>query len=99
MLNADITRFVIYIRHFVSGIEFDESGCDRDCSIDIEKKECRYKLNIETYSTMSKACFDCPHTESDCYRPDCVTGDGYKRQLYTVNRQLPAPQIRVCWLL
>ena len=60
------------------------------------KDTCEYELHIETYATMSKACYDCPNLAEDCNREDCVPADGFKRQLYTVNRQLPAPAIHVC---
>jgi len=45
---------------------------------------------------MSKACFDCPFNLTDCYRPQCITGTGIKRQLISVNKQMPGPAIQVC---
>ncbi|XP_067950161.1 uncharacterized protein [Watersipora subatra] len=75
---------------------FDQSGCDRNCDADPVAKTCEFELKIETYTTMSKACYQCPATLSDCNRPHCAVADGFARQIYTVNRQLPSPAIRVC---
>ena len=37
-----------------------------------------------------KACYNCPGinatTLKDCFRPHCITADGYERGLITVNR-------------
>lgn len=48
---------------------------------------------------MSKACYNCPSNKSDCYRPHCVTGDGMKRTITTVNRMIPGPSIEVFKML
>jgi len=56
---------------------------------------CEYDLTLETYVTMSKACFLCPFVLSDCDREHCVAADGVRRMFYAVNRELPSPQIRV----
>lgn len=56
---------------------------------------CRYNFTIEWYQTMSKACYDCPLVLDDCKRPDCITGDGRKRSIVVVNRQMPGPSIEV----
>ena len=42
-----------------------------------------------------QACFGCPGNRTDCYRPHCVAGDGMRRGLVTVNRQMPGPPIEV----
>lgn len=74
---------------------FPGHPCDRPCLSDTQPMVCYYKMNVETYATMSKACFNCPFTEADCERPHCVPGAGFNRLIYTINRQLPSPQIRV----
>lgn len=45
---------------------------------------------------MSKACYNCPFNETDCYRPHCVSADGMKRSITVVNRMMPGPSIEVC---
>lgn len=50
---------------------------------------------VETYTTMSKACYDCPSNVTDCYRPHCIPADGYQKTIYVANRQLPGPTIEV----
>ncbi|XP_041471333.1 laccase-1-like [Lytechinus variegatus] len=57
---------------------------------------CRYTFDIEWYSTMSRACFDCPCNQSDCERERCVAADGFRRPIVVANRQLPGPAIEVC---
>ena len=32
---------------------------------------------------------------SDCFLPQCLTGDGYQRGFMSINRQLPGPTINV----
>ncbi|XP_066583904.1 uncharacterized protein [Prorops nasuta] len=58
--------------------------------------ECYYTFNVESYYTMSKACYDCPFNVTDCFRPHCIPADGVKRSILVVNRQLPGPPIEVC---
>uniref|UniRef100_A0A1I8F792 Peptidase_S9 domain-containing protein n=1 Tax=Macrostomum lignano TaxID=282301 RepID=A0A1I8F792_9PLAT len=36
------------------------SECVRNCSADPGPRECRYRIRLEWFMTMSKACFDCP---------------------------------------
>ena len=57
---------------------------------------CEYDWTIEWYSSISKACLDCPFNQSSCNRPHCVTGDGVKRAVITVNRMIPGPSLIVC---
>lgn len=57
---------------------------------------CRYKFQVEWYQTLSKACYDCPYTSSDCFRPDCISGDGSRRSVSVVNRQMAGPAVEVC---
>lgn len=45
---------------------------------------------------MSKACYYCPSNITDCFRPHCVSADGMKRSILTVNRMMPGPSIEVC---
>lgn len=56
---------------------------------------CRYKFTIEWYQTLSKACYSCPYNRTDCLRPHCIPGDGTKRPVVVINRQLPGPAIEV----
>ena len=76
--------------------DFKSHPCNRDCT-NSNVMTCRYKMSIETYTTMSKACYMCPFVPEDCDRPQCITSSGFPRVLYAVNRQLPSPQIRVCF--
>ncbi|KAJ1521928.1 hypothetical protein ONE63_002262 [Megalurothrips usitatus] len=57
---------------------------------------CRYDFHVESYHSMSKACYGCPGNATDCARPDCIAADGVSRALVVVNRQLPGPSLQVC---
>ncbi|KAK7465077.1 hypothetical protein BaRGS_00037735, partial [Batillaria attramentaria] len=57
---------------------------------------CEYNFTVETYLTLSKACWDCPFNVTDCFRLQCVSGDGHRRPIVTINRELPGPAIEVC---
>nr|CAD7446408.1 unnamed protein product [Timema bartmani] len=70
--------------------------CSRPCKVGDEPMTCRYKFSVEWYMTMSKACYDCKSNKTDCFRMDCIPGDGFKRPVVVVNRQLPGPSIEVC---
>ena len=50
---------------------------------------------MEAYHTLSKACFDCPFNQTDCFRPHCVPADGFEKSILTVNRMIPGPAIQV----
>lgn len=52
-------------------------------------------VQLEHYETLSKACYNCPHNVSDCYRPHCIAADGVRRTILTVNRMMPGPKIEV----
>ncbi|XP_015430718.1 PREDICTED: laccase-like [Dufourea novaeangliae] len=58
--------------------------------------ECHYVFKLESYHTMSKACYDCPFNITDCFRTDCIPTDGIGRSILVVNRQMPGPSIEVC---
>lgn len=56
---------------------------------------CRYGLTIENYATMSKACYDCPYNHTDCFRPHCISADGYEKTVIVANRRIPGMTIEV----
>lgn len=58
---------------------------------------CEYNWTVEWYSVLSRACGNCPFNETDCYRPHCVSANGFVRGISVVNRMLPGPQINVCY--
>jgi len=69
--------------------------CTRECRVG-ESLTCYYKMQIEWYSVLGKACFNCPLNMTDCYSKHCIPGDGVERGIITVNRQLPGIPISVC---
>lgn len=68
--------------------------CLREC-IKGQQLTCYYEFIVESYETLSKACFNCPQVKSDCFRPHCAAADGIKRSIITVNRMIPGPVIEV----
>ncbi|KAK2575713.1 hypothetical protein KPH14_012102 [Odynerus spinipes] len=77
-------------------IDWKRHPCRRRCKDDGPPMECHYTFKVESYHTMSKACYDCPFNVTDCFRPHCVPADGMKRSILVVNRQMPGPPIEVC---
>ena len=81
---------------YILNKDYKNHPCIRKCDKHTKPMVCKYNWTIEWYSTMSKACLDCPFSESNCHRPHCVTGDGVKRPIITINRMLPGPSLIVC---
>nr|KAF7421813.1 hypothetical protein H0235_009649 [Vespula pensylvanica] len=77
-------------------IDWNKHHCRRVCKDGGPAMDCYYTFKIESYRTMSKACYDCPFNITDCFRPHCIPADGIKRSVLVVNRQLPGPAIEVC---
>ena len=48
------------------------------------------------YSTLSRACYNCPHNYTDCLRENCILADGKLKTIEVVNKLLPGPSIQVC---
>ncbi len=57
---------------------------------------CEYEFTLESYLVLSRACIFCPENSTDCDREQCITADGKKRSIQSVNRLLPGPSIQVC---
>jgi L-ascorbate oxidase len=57
---------------------------------------CEYEWVIEWYSTLSKACLDCPLNMTNCNNKHCIPGNGVIRPVMSVNRMIPGPGIHVC---
>ncbi|KAF5305483.1 hypothetical protein FQA39_LY01574 [Lamprigera yunnana] len=70
--------------------------CTRTCRKNDVPMLCKYQFKLEWYQTLSKACYNCPFNIEDCKRPHCIPGDGNKRPVLVVNRQMPGPSIEVC---
>lgn len=58
--------------------------------------QCNYKFVVEWYTVLSKACLNCPKNSTDCFRKDCISADGFKKAVVSVNRLIPGPTIQVC---
>ncbi|XP_055302470.1 uncharacterized protein LOC129568512 isoform X2 [Sitodiplosis mosellana] len=70
--------------------------CRRECIQNTTPRTCSYKFVLEWYETLSKACYDCPSNETDCFRPHCIFVDGFRRSVLVVNRMMPGPMIDIC---
>lgn len=80
---------------FKEELENGPHPCLRECKEGEERMICYYHFSMEWYQTMSKACYDCPYNQSDCYRQDCIPADGMNRALNVINRKMPGPSIEV----
>ncbi|XP_059153746.1 uncharacterized protein LOC131939461 [Physella acuta] len=76
--------------------DYKNHPCTRSCTDDGQPMTCDYNFLVEHYHTLTKACWNCPITPDDCYRPHCVYADGGQRGIITVNRMMPGPSIQVC---
>ncbi|XP_033096094.1 uncharacterized protein LOC117100492 isoform X2 [Anneissia japonica] len=74
----------------------DGNECKRECKWPAEPAVCRFNFTVEWYYPLSKACFRCPHSLTDCNLPHCIALNGVKRPILVANRQLPGPMIQVC---
>ena len=82
MLLASI--MIILTIHGTFGVS--THPCDRVCKAGLPPMECHFTFNVELYSTLSKACFNCPQNLTDCDREDCISGDGFKKSITVINR-------------
>lgn len=57
---------------------------------------CEYEWTLETYSTMSRACYKCPQNYTDCERENCLVADGVAKPVEVVNKLFPGPALHVC---
>lgn len=57
---------------------------------------CEYDWTLEMYSTLGRACFNCPRNFTDCLRENCILADGKLKTIEVVNKLLPGPSIQVC---
>nr|XP_053655696.1 uncharacterized protein LOC128704618 [Cherax quadricarinatus] len=69
--------------------------CYRKC-VPGHTQTCYFHFDVQDYQTLSRACYDCPRNVTDCERPQCVPGDGVRRRILVINKQLPGPTIQVC---
>ncbi|XP_021367995.1 laccase-1-like isoform X1 [Mizuhopecten yessoensis] len=75
--------------------DYRDHPCIRTCQVNYPMV-CEYAFRAEYFYTLTKACWNCPHNVSDCYRPGCVPADGNSRAILVINRMLPGPGIHVC---
>ncbi|XP_064615679.1 uncharacterized protein LOC135479706 [Liolophura sinensis] len=68
----------------------------RSCEEGEPARTCEYYFTVEWYFVLTKACYNCPFNKTDCYRPHCISADGFPRAVVVVNRMLPGPAIQVC---
>lgn len=71
-----------------------QNDCNRTC--DGLSRVCSYTFELEWFLSLGRACFDCPTTQSDCFRQDCIVGGGFQRGVTAINRMMPGPTIEVC---
>lgn len=80
---------------FTNRDSYRSHPCLREC-VKGQPLTCYYEFVVEEFNTMSKACYNCPSNQSDCFRPHCIAADGMKRTITVVNRMMPGPSIEVC---
>ncbi len=100
-----VTYHILLACTFTQALVIEDTGihkyynhhkCIRECRANALPMICEYHFTVESYHTLSKACYDCPYNQTDCERPHCVPGDGVERSIMVVNRLMPGPSIQVC---
>ncbi|KAK3597532.1 hypothetical protein CHS0354_018130 [Potamilus streckersoni] len=92
ILNMDLATVALAI----DLSDYRNHPCRRECTKSTPPMICQYDFRLETYHTMSMACYDCPYNQSDCLRSHCVAADGVLRGIKVVNRMMPGPSINIC---
>lgn len=95
-VESDVDRANVKYDEITGELIGGKHPCHRECFEGEEPMICYYLFKIEWYQTMSKACYDCPYNETDCFRPDCIPADGMNRPLNVINRKMPGPAVEVC---
>ena len=79
-------------------LDYKDHPCQREC-VPNKPMVCRYTLYVETMFTMEPNCGACSRNNTGpCSTPTCLVGDGSTRLVYSINRLLPGPQLRVILL-
>ena len=81
-----LTSAIIIILTIQGAFGVSKHPCDRMCKVGLQPMECHFTFTVESYSTLSKACFNCPQNQTDCDREDCISGDGVKKSIIAINR-------------
>ncbi|KAK3595486.1 hypothetical protein CHS0354_021582 [Potamilus streckersoni] len=90
-----IAVFSLFLTGVDSTVRSDHL-CNRPCIYGASPFTCEYYFTVEWYWVLSKACHECPFNLTDCFRPQCITANGYPRPVIAVNRTMPGPSIEVC---
>ena len=90
----DFFNCFFLLKHFFQK-DYKNHYCIRDCNMS-KPMNCEYDFIIEWYSVLSRNCFNCTDNPEDCFKPNCVSANGFERPIKTVNRILPGPSIQVC---
>jgi len=72
--------------------DYANHPCNRDCE-KTKPMECTYDFKIEWYSVLNRNCFNCTENPEDCFKPHCVSANGFVRPIKTVNRILPGNRL------
>ena len=75
--------------------DFTSHPCKRDCRLGTAKT-CFFTLHLSSFVTMGRACYNCPYSRDDCFKPGCILGSGSQRSVLVANKMLPGPSIEVC---
>ena len=73
-------------------LDYVNHECIRNCEKS-KPMECIYDFKLEWYSVLSRNCFNCTENPEDCFKPHCVSANGFIRPIKTVNRILPGKSI------
>lgn len=93
-LNSFLRIFFFFLTLLTEN-EVHKHPCTRSCDNHTSPRNCFYQFEVEKYLVRSKACYNCPYNVTDCFRPDCITADGWQKVVTVINRKMPGPDIQV----
>ncbi|XP_055857102.1 uncharacterized protein LOC129919980 [Episyrphus balteatus] len=81
---------------YVNLTQYPGELCNSKC-IPGKTKICYYHWTLEHYNAMGPACGACQQgVTADCFKPQCIIGDGFQKGVMSINRMIPGPAIQVC---
>ncbi|XP_055923912.1 uncharacterized protein LOC129954192 [Eupeodes corollae] len=81
---------------FINLTQYPGEKCNSKC-VKNQTRVCYFEWTLELYHAMGPACGKCEEgVVSDCFKPQCIVGDGYQKGVMSINRMIPGPALHIC---
>ncbi|XP_055857029.1 uncharacterized protein LOC129919940 [Episyrphus balteatus] len=81
---------------FVNLTQYPGERCNAKC-IKGQTRVCYFDWILEHYHALGPACGECQiGNTTDCFREQCIIGDGFQKGVMSINRQIPGPPMHLC---